>query len=275
MGVCSFCGKPAGVFRHEHAECRQRHDEAAAKLPELCVEALASGVPAERLRDQIREFAAASYIKPEERRALVCKGFGAMVDAVLADRVLTPEEDRRIAAFAAAFGVSIEDFDGDIAHKIAKATLLRDLADGRLPAPVPLDGAMPVNLRKGESVVWILKNVEYYLMHTRTQYAGVSQGISIPLGHGFRYRIGGFRGAPIQTSEFSLQGSGDLMLTNANLYFVSSEAAVRIPLGKIISVQPYADGIQVLRDGASAKPIIFKLDDPMFAANAILKLAHM
>lgn len=43
----------------------------------------------------------------------------------------------------------------------------------------------------------------------------------------------------------------------------------------IISVQAYADGIHVLRDGASAQPIMFKLDDPGFAANVIFNLAQM
>jgi hypothetical protein len=31
MGTCSLCGKSAGVFRREHKECRQRHEDAAAR----------------------------------------------------------------------------------------------------------------------------------------------------------------------------------------------------------------------------------------------------
>jgi hypothetical protein len=48
-----------------------------------------------------------------------------------------------------------------------------------------------------------------------------------------------------------------------------------LPIRKIISVQLYSDGIELHRDGISAKPHIFLVDDPAFVANVIAGLSQI
>ncbi len=39
MGICSFCGKNAGVWRTEHAECAQRHERGKDSIMRLMANA--------------------------------------------------------------------------------------------------------------------------------------------------------------------------------------------------------------------------------------------
>jgi hypothetical protein len=57
-----------------------------------------------------------------------------------------------------------------------------------------------------------------------------------------------------------------------NVYFSAPLKAVKIPFKKIVSVHAYSDGVQIMRDGANATPQIFKLADPLFAADMITRL---
>jgi hypothetical protein len=118
----------------------------------------------------------------------------------------------------------------------------------------------------------MFKGARYLTTHIRTSYVGRSQGVSVRLMRGVYYRVGGFRGEPIRTEYLSEEGTGNLTITTHNVYFVAPRKAFKLPIQKIISVQLYSDGIEILRDGASAKPAVFLIDDAPFAANLLARL---
>ena len=68
---------------------------------------------------------------------------------------------------------------------------------------------------------------------------------------------------------------GILGVTNKNVYFAGQRKAFRIPFTKIVALQPYSDGIGILKDGATAKPMTFTTDDGWFAYNLISQLSHL
>jgi hypothetical protein len=90
---------------------------------------------------------------------------------------------------------------------------------------------------------------------TRTQYVGGSQGLSIPLGHGFRYRISSFRGHPIQTDVLSQLDQGTLVITNQRLVFLGTKRDVSTPVAKLLQVEPFSNGIAVSREGKESRDI--------------------
>lgn len=90
---------------------------------------------------------------------------------------------------------------------------------------------------------------------TRTQYVGGSQGVSIPLGHGFRYRISSFRGQPIQSQYLAEVDTGQLVVTNIRLVFIGAKRDVATPLAKLVSVEPYSDAIGIGREGKESRDI--------------------
>ena len=96
---------------------------------------------------------------------------------------------------------------------------------------------------------------------TKTQYVGASQGVSIPLGHGFRYRVSGFKGHPVQTESLVDVDAGSLVVTNQRLAFLGAKRDISVPLEKLLHVEPFADAIAIGREGKESRDV-FRLQQP-------------
>jgi hypothetical protein len=127
---------------------------------------------------------------------------------------------------------------------------------------------LPINLQKDEEVVWVFPSCEY-LDKTRRQYVGGSQGVSIRIMKGLYYRVGAFAGQPVDRTERVPVDTGILVLTNKRIYFAG------VPYAKIVSFQPFTDGIGIIRDALNAKPQIFVTGDGWFTYNLVTNLAHL
>jgi hypothetical protein len=273
MGICKYCGKPAGLLRHQHKKCREQHDNATQKILEFFREALTSTIAPTRFQELTDEIARKSYIKDQEYKNLVALGFANLIDAALADKLLSQDEDKRVDALRDAFKMNLKDLPTTTAYKYAKGTMLRQLEEGKFPSAVPhVEGYNPINLERGEKIMWIFNNAEFFTQRKRTEYVGATQGASIRLMRGVYYKVGSFKGAPVQKQYLASEGIGDFFISDRNIYCYSKTKSVKVPIRKIISIEPYADGISLSRDGANAKPYIFTVDDPWFAANAISRL---
>ena len=99
--------------------------------------------------------------------------------------------------------------------------------------------------------------------------------MSIRIAKGLYYRIGAFKGEKIQTSEMIHADTGLMGVTNKHIYFVGSSKRFRIAYNKIVSFEPFSDGIGVQRDAQTAKPQSFSTGDGWFAYNLITNLAQM
>lgn len=276
MGVCQYCGEDAGTFRSSHKECRAKRDIAKQKIPEFFVKALSTPVEPRRFCELATEVARSHYLDESELRGLVIKGMTEMIEQALEDKWLTAHEGNRINAIRAAFGINGTDKDFEVvAFKFKKAEILRELSEGRVPEGIDFAGFIPINFAKGEKLVWVSTGVTCFRTRTKTTYSGRSQGVSIRVMSGVSFRVGSFKGRPIKTQELVEAGRGDLILTNKHVYFSSAMQSLKIPPKRIVSIEPYSDGVALLRDNANALPIIFKLDDPWFIANAINRLNQL
>jgi hypothetical protein len=56
---------------------------------------------------------------------------------------------------------------------------------------------------------------------------------------------------------------------NKHLYFKGDVKGFLIRHDKIISIEIYRNGIEIMKDGANPKPQVFKVDDPWFASNLL------
>ena len=273
MANCRYCREPAGTLALWHGECRERYQIARKRIPEFFVKALDTSVDPKRFRELAHGIAEQSFIDEKELRKLVIAGLTDMIEHALEDDSLSGHEGERINALREAFEIQGTDADFNVvAHKLKKAEIIRDLSEGREPQGVGITGVLPVNLGKNERVVWIMNGVDCLKLQTRTSYIGGSHGASFRLMKGVTYRVGSYKGRTIRTKEYASAGRGSLILTTKHVFFWSSRNTFRIQPKKIISIEPYSDGISILGDGANATPIIFKLDDPWFAANVIAKL---
>ena len=62
-----------------------------------------------------------------------------------------------------------------------------------------------------------------------------------------------------------------LGITTKHLYFKGSHTSFRVRLEKIVSFEPFRDGLQIMRDAARAKPEVFTMGttDVWFAVDLI------
>jgi hypothetical protein len=294
---CIHCGEQSGLLRRQHAACRERHDAAIGQFPGFFVKFMASPMPLDKFRALADEIATGAHIRGEEFKAVRAGGIEAMVVAATAGGELTPEDSAHITTLAEAFGVDLHALPR-AGLRLAKASVLRELKEGKLPAGIDVEGPVILNLERDESVVWVFNDVACYSIARGDKAATHSQQV----GHAsVTMRMNGFKAPPASapnpvslpgdagnkskkksarradaadeaSQPLALDGTGDLVLTNRHLSFLSDAIALKIALRHIVALVPHTDGLRVMRDEASGRPQTFVVDDPAFAATAITLL---
>jgi hypothetical protein len=272
MGRCVYCDQPAGFLRRRHAECHERHARALAIIPELFSKALHSSLPATRFGDLLKDAAGASFIKPRDLGSICIAGMSRMIDEVLQERLLTRTEEERISEIRDALGSSITDVS-ELSEKLIKIGMLRELNNGELPDRVTVVGPMPIELKGHERVIWIFNNVISFRRRNSPDARPERAGIAFPATDKDLYcGMGAFVNDPVPMDDLLEEATGDLVVTDRNIYFIFGDGQRRIPMAKISALQPHADGIQVTCEEPQGRSRAFKLGDPWLAANLIVRL---
>ncbi|HVX35847.1 MAG TPA: hypothetical protein VHC71_06485, partial [Hyphomicrobium sp.] len=160
-------------------------------------------------------------------------------------------------------------------QKLIKLSIVNELYDGRIPDRVSIVGPMPVEFGRGESVLWIFNQVLAYRMAPGKKEEGVSIDPASPIES--RYvSTRALDKAHIPKKQLREKANGDLVVTNRNIYFLPNpESHIRIPISRIFSLQPYAEGFFVSCRPVKERSRAFLLDDPWFATNVIGRLAQL
>jgi len=224
----------------------------------------------------VNELASSHVIGPSEIRDVYIQGWEAAASHLLADCVLSVDEEHHLAEFMDHFGLSQAELDRHGMHsKVAKAAVLRDLMQGKLPQRIKVAGGLPFSLLKTEHLIWLFTDVGYLEDQVRREYVGRSSGLSIRLAKGVYYRVGAFRGHPVTKTDRVHVDTGLLGVTNKHLYFAGPLKSFRVRHDKIVSIMPFSDGAGIVRDAASAKPQVFVTGDGWFTVNLLADAAQV
>ena len=279
MGTCVYCGKPAGFLRNKHRECAEKRDQGWAEMVSLAKAAAlgeSSESSLEKISNRLAEIAKNSFIPPEQVREALIAGWEQAVTHFLEDGNLDPQEESQLTLFAEHFALTQEDLDKNGAYtQFVKGAVLRELMEGKVPSRFHIVGALPFNFQRGEALIWAFNNVAYYEEKYRRQYVGGSLGVSFRIAKGVYYRVGSFRGRPVETPEKVHVDTGILAVTTKHLYFQGQTKIFRVRLDKIVSFMPYSDGVGIQRDAATAKPQFFITGDGWFTYNLLINVAKL
>ena len=151
------------------------------------------------------------------------------------------------------------DTEREAAEQHKQATIARTreqtlnaLRQGKLPAypyPTPI---LPFLSGNDTFLIWLFENVNYVEEKTHRQrvsnYAGMSYrgyhaGQSISESH--------------EWSEMMPQGRGIVALTPKYIYFSATQKSFRIAYSKIVTVKPYSDAIEIVKEAANPKRQVF------------------
>lgn len=194
----------------------------------------------------------------------------------LADGSLSDAEQQKITDFTQTLGLPLNNIpapyqNGDIS-KLSQVALIKALQNGIVPNS---NIQAPIMLGKKETVLWAYNGVSCYQEKITREWVGRSNGMSFRVCKGVYYRTGRSKGHPVERSSMELQGVGTLYVTNKNLIFWSQMKNVKIPFAKVIGFTPYSDGLEVHRDGATAKRLTLQGFDPWFIMNVISQLTNL
>lgn len=283
MGNCKYCGKPVGFLRSKHPECEEKHrqrelviQDGQRRIVAEILSALKGSANFDELEKKISEIEQSSFVPSSEHKALLIKGWESSVEQFLEDGILDVKEEERLVKFQEHFSLSeFELNEKGALSKTVKAAVLRDVLNGIIPQRMSVDGNLPINFQKGEQVVWAFPKSMYLEDKIRRKFVGGSQGVSLRVMKGVYYRVGAFKGHAVESTERVHIDTGWVVVTNKNLYFAGPKKSVRVPYTKIVSFEPFSNGIGVMRDATTAKPQIFVTGDGWFVYNLITNLAKL
>lgn len=106
-------------------------------------------------------------------------------------------------------------------------------------------------LKKGEGVIFYIRNVDYSQLKTKTEY--YHGGVSYKLTKNVRIRGG--KTTPVKREYIDKIDTGMLILTNKRLVFSGANKIITIELKKVMDIDTYTDGIVVAKDGVQRKMI--------------------
>lgn len=246
------------------------------KLQKSIVASVIQPSEAGRVKDVIDEAAQEGKLTHDEIYEAIIAGWCNSVEKCLEDGVIDEEEERRLMSVKNGFEFTEEDLDKTGAYsRLVKASVIRDVLGGILPERLQLNEPLPINLQKGEKVVWVFGDCDYLEDKTKRTYQGGSRGTSIRVMKGVYYRVGAFKGSAVYSTERVLVDRGAVYITNKHIYFSGPAKSLRVPYPKIVSFLPFDDGVGVVRDAQTAKPQIFKTGDGWFTYNLVTNLAQL
>lgn len=209
------------------------------------------------------------------QRSLLAEAWEMAVDGMLEDGALTLAEEVSLVRYLRHFKLDSRDVNANGAHtNMVKAAVIREVAEGLVPQRQKVGGAVPFNLMKSEQLVWLIEEVDYHEVVTRRERRGTSHGLSIRLAKGLYYRPGMFRSRVHEWEETVHVDTGLFGATTKHIYFHGERKRFRIRYDRIVSFDPYSDGIGLMRDAQTAKPQSFRTGDGWFVFNLVTNLAR-
>ena len=275
MGQCRYCGENAGLFRRHHQECERRHKEGWKEMISLSSNTAHGQDDAESLQSRLGEIASSSYVPAVRIREALIEGWTLAVDRALDDHVLSNEEEDQLVSFIRRFDLSQKEIDIEGAYtRLVKARVIRDVLNGEIKPMTYSPGSLPFHFQKSETLVWLFQNVNYHEQKVKRERVGGSQGVSFRVARGVYLRTGGFKSRSVERVVTEHVDTGLLGVTDKHLYFSGDQKKFRVPYAKIVTFDPYSDGIGIQRDAASAKPQTFVTGDGWFTYNLVTGLAQ-
>ena len=276
MGDCRYCGKPAGFLRSQHKLCFDLHKQGEREIISLVRKASLAGSGYKKLAASIEKLADSSHIDDDALQQLIIKGWEGAVEESFDDGVLSVKEEHALVSIMKHFTLSQDDVnDNGAFEKIVKGAILREVLEGKIPQKIKVDVHVPFNFQKGEQLIWLFQDVEYYVSRNKTSYVGGNQGVSIRVARGLYYRTGSFKGERVQTTEILHADTGLLGITNKHIYFAGPLERFRVKYEKIMAFDPFSDGIGIQRDALTAKPQSFVTGDGWFTYNLVVNAARL
>ena len=227
-----------GLFRSKE----EKQQIASARSMLLAASAGLRGQPEEvrAIANQIRNDPSLSALKAKERSQQFDTIFRQYADVVLADDVLTQDEESAFVELAQALGAYQEGFQPEYQEIMYRLFIAR-VNDGRL-VPVP----EPRLMVKKDEEVYLETDAALLKEVAVREYRSGSRGVSFRIAKGVSYRVGATRGQSVVVgTRLDTTDLGVLSVTSHRAVFLGSKRSIEHAYGKLLDLEVYTDGIRL------------------------------
>jgi len=134
------------------------------------------------------------------------------------------------------------------------------LQQGNVPIQFVDASQVPIMLKSGEELIMSVPMVSFHEPKSVSTTIGGHAGPSYRIGKGVSFRTGIFVAESQSREEVKFIDQGSLVLTSKRLVFMGQKRTNAFDLTKIISVEPYATGLALRRDGKQKTEYYYGLD---------------
>lgn len=161
----------------------------------------------------------------------------ATVRDIMADDVLTDGEMERLMETSKALGVGLGSLPEDARE---------ELTIGLINAGCPPELDSPSVILRGDETAYAEAPAALMKTITKREFRGGSQGLSIPLGGGVRYRVGAMRGRSVVVgTELVAEDTGVLTVTSKRAVFTGSRKTLEFRRDKLVGLEQFKDGLRL------------------------------
>lgn len=286
---CKYCGGDVRLTRHPHEEwkavydgdqarivalanasalheeCKAVYDGGQARMVALATDAALNGCGSQKLRAELVKTAADTFPDAKRVENALVRGWMNAAEIALDDHLLSVEEQQALDAYISDTGIQPHMLDAvagaaDMQKQISQSVILRELnTDAGLTyaANKWRERALPFNFTKSETTVWAFEGVRYYEDMVRRERRGGSRGAAVRVAKGVYIGGSQFRSRTVEKEVTEHVDTGTFAITTNHLYFSGRRKKFRIRYDRVVSFDPYSDGIGVTRDAANARPQTF------------------
>jgi hypothetical protein len=273
---CSVCENDIGFWakltaRSRTGVCKSCHEEGSRQLQDLVQSIGAAnsfGIPyADRWVTQFEELIRRYRMPESEASPLRFALLNNMFKLVEAEEEMTEGDLKFLLALSHKYDIGKTSTPElrDTIFRVGAKEIIQSWEHGE----VPHKECSGLVLQKSELCNWE-EGAALRVQKTKREYVGSysSMSVPVPLVRGARFRVGGFKGHPIDHTVLEDGGVGVLHITNQRVCFTGQQQSVAIPYKKMISVGGFEGGF-IIRTSNEKKPGIFIVRHPELTAQML------
>lgn len=173
------------------------------------------------------------------------------IKPIFESEVYSPADEEKLFTVAKNLGLNLT-FPEDVQQKLQKYRENWEISNGKLPI-LQTD----IRLQNGELLHFktFINWMEERTVTKRVNYSGITYSKKI-IGN-VRWKMGTIVPKRIQTNELQHIDSGYVYFTNKRIIFNGQHENKIIPISKILSFQPYTDGILIEKETGKSPFLAF------------------
>jgi len=291
MSVCEYCGEKAGWFQTNHPACVTKASSSRKIVEELVFEGTLAGRSYDELSAEVQKVLADSRVSFKYVRDALLQGANDAASQIAVKSPVSKSEFDRLYRIIFGLDGSLNAYLSDeytaqmvqrkwfAVGQLHMSYVLWQVLNSITPNFDETGETVAFNLRAGELPIFQTGNCVTYAEErtVTTNRSRTYQGLSLPVGRGIYYHIGGSQGHQERTSGLLPLDGGKILITTKALYFGGQTKTFRIQLDHVIRYQPYVDGVGVCESHGAPKVFVFDyrgMDAGWFFYNLLVALTN-